>query len=334
MKCLFAGLGSIGQRHLKNLRSLTENADILAYRVRGETSVIDNCEILPGKNVEDGIKVYRNLQDALDERPNVVFVANPTSMHVPVAIEAARAGCHLFIEKPLSSSMERVDELSEIVERNGLVAFVAYQMRFHPALRTVRDKLQGGSIGRVLFAKAEVGEYMPGFHPFEDYRRTYAARKDMGGGVTLSQIHEIDYLCALFGRPERVFSLGGKLSGLDIDVDDVSSSLIKFPSIQVMLHQDFIQNPPQRVCSIVGEEGRIEWDLRKGSIMLYGERTQEKTFVPCERNDLFLKEMSHFLGCVRNGNKPKVGLSEAAVSLKTALAILESQKTGNPVEVK
>ena len=105
---------------------------------------------------------------------------------------------------------------------------VAYQLRYHPGFVRTRELLASAAIGKVLSVRAEVGEYLPGFHPYEDYRRMYAAQSALGGGVTLSQIHEIDYLCALFGAPRRVFSMGGHVSSLEVDVDDLSLSLLEF----------------------------------------------------------------------------------------------------------
>ena len=163
-----------------------------------------------------------DLTQALASRPDVVFITNPSSLHVPVALEAARQGCHLFIEKPLSHSLAQVSELVALCDEQQLVTCVAYQLRYHPGFVRLRELLRAGALGELLSVRAEVGEYLPGFHPYEDYRRMYASKSALGGGVTLSQIHEIDYLCALFGAPRRVFSMGGHVSSLEIDVDDVS----------------------------------------------------------------------------------------------------------------
>src|SRR6185436_3638984 len=162
-------------------------------------------------------------------------------------------------------------ELVAACQKRRLVGYVAYQLRFHPGFLRASEMLRQGLLGRPLFAEAVVGEYLPGFHPHEDYRRMYASRRELGGGVTLSQIHEIDFLTALLGRPERVFSLGGKLSSLEVDVDDVSSSLLEFRGAEgrvlpVRLHQDFLQRPGERRCVLVGELGKLEWSLSGRSL--------------------------------------------------------------------
>src|SRR5512133_1494007 len=136
LKVLFAGLGSIGQRHVRNLRAvLGDQVTILAYRSRGQSPVLNpDMTVRPGATLEDTyqIRSFSNLDDALNEGPDAVFITNPNTLHLPVALAAARAGCHLFIEKPIAESLGGLDELVSLVEQKNLVAFVAYQFRFHP----------------------------------------------------------------------------------------------------------------------------------------------------------------------------------------------------------
>jgi predicted dehydrogenase len=186
-----------------------------------------------------------------------------------------------------------------------------------------------------------VGEYLPGFHPYEDYRRMYASRRELGGGVTLSQIHEVDFTMALLGRPERVFSLGGKLSSLEVDVDDVSCSLVEGRGeggrvLPVRLHQDFVQRPGERRFVLVGDAGRLEWSLSGRSLRRWdqaGELAEQHDYSDFARNRMFEDELSHFLDCVEAGATPNVTLASGAESLAVALSILESQQSGMPVNV-
>jgi predicted dehydrogenase len=344
-RCLFVGLGGIGQRHLRNLRALRgESVAVDAFRVRRESTVVDDTlQVVPGEDVEGkyGVTVYDDLDAALALRPDVVLVTNPSSLHVDVARRALEAGAHVFVEKPLSHSLEGVASLVRESSRRGLVGYVAYQLRFHPGFRRTQEVLREGLLGRVLFAEAVVGEYLPGFHPYEDYRRMYASRRQLGGGVTLSQIHEIDFLLALFGRPERAFSLGGKLSSLEIDVDDVSSSLLEFRGTEgrvlpVRLHQDFVQRPGERRLTIVGDQGKLTWSLSERSLLRFsaaGQLDEQHSFADFPRNRLFEEELSHFLSCVEEGSTPSVDLASGADSLAVALAILESQQSGMPVSI-
>jgi predicted dehydrogenase len=344
-RCLFVGLGGIGQRHLRNLRALRgANVEVHAYRVRRERRVVDDAlQVVPGEDVEAkyDVIVHAELDAALAKKPDVVFVTNPSSLHVDITRRALAAGAHVLVEKPLSHSLTGVAELIRESEARPLVGYVAYQLRFHPGFVRTAAIVSQGLLGRPLFAEALVGEHLPGFHPYEDYRRMYASRRDLGGGVTLSQIHEIDFLTALLGRPERVFSLGGKLSSLEIDVDDVSSSLLEFRGAEgrvlpVRLHQDFVQRPAERRFVLVGDAGKLEWNLSGRSLRRWsadGELCETHDYTDFPRNQLFEAELSHFLDCVERGDAPNVSLSSGAESLAVALAILESQQSRMPVNV-
>jgi predicted dehydrogenase len=344
-RCLFVGLGGIGQRHLRNLRALRgADIEVHAYRVRRERQVVDDTlQVVPGEDVETkyDVVVHAELDAALAKKPDVVFVTNPSSLHVDVTRRALAAGAHVLVEKPLSHSLTDVAELVRESRARNLVGYVAYQLRFHPGFLRTAEILSQGLVGRPLFAEAVVGEHLPSFHPYEDYRRMYASRRDLGGGVTLSQIHEIDFLIALLGRPERVFSLGGKLSSLEVDVDDVSSSLLEFRGAEgrvlpVRLHQDFVQRPGERRFVLVGDAGKLEWNLSGRSLRRWsvdGELCETQDYAEFPRNQLFEAELSHFLGCVERGDTPNVSLSSGAESLAVALAILESQQSGMPVNV-
>lgn len=344
-RCLFVGLGGIGQRHLRNLRALRgADVEVHAFRVRRESQVVsDTLQVVPGEDLESkyDVAVHAELDAALAKKPDVVFVTNPSSMHVDITRRALEAGAHVLVEKPLSHSLEGVADLVQKSEQRKLVGYVAYQLRFHPGFVRAQEILKQGLLGRPLFAEAVVGEYLPSFHPYEDYRRMYASRRDLGGGVTLSQIHEIDFLIALLGRPERVFSMGGKLSSLDVDVDDVSSSLLEFRGAEgrilpVRLHQDFVQRPAERRFVLVGDAGKLEWNLSGRSLRRWsasGELCETQDFSELARNSLFEAELSHFLGCVERGQAPNVSLASGAESLAVALSILESQQSGMPVNV-
>ncbi|MEP7051218.1 MAG: Gfo/Idh/MocA family oxidoreductase [Pseudomonadota bacterium] len=339
-RCLFVGLGGVGQRHLRNLRTLLGDAvEVCAYRVRRERQTLDDTlHVVPGVDLEEqyGVSVCSDLAQAFETRPDVVLITNPSSLHVPIALQAARSGCHLFIEKPLSHSMAEVSELVDLCEAQRLTTCVAYQLRYHPGFLRMRELLAAGVVGRVLSVRAEVGEYLPGFHPYEDYRRMYAAKSELGGGVTLSQIHELDYLCALFGAPRRVFSMGGHVSSLEVDVDDLSLSLLEFAHsdgspLFVELHQDFVQRPAQRSVTVIGERGKLSWSLSARFFEHcdeFGKVVERLDLSGVARNQPFLDELANFFACVIRGEPCTPSVREGALSLQVAVALLESQAQG------
>src|SRR5262249_28308299 len=167
---LIAGLGSIGRRRLASLRAL-QWPHIRLYRTGRST--LSDAELA-------GFPVDSDLSTALARCPLAVIVSNPSALHVPLALDAARAGAHLFIEKPLSHDLTGVAELDSLVAKSGLTALVGFQLRFNPGWRQMRAWLRAGAIGTVVSAQVHWGEYLPDMHPWEDYRIGYAARQDLG----------------------------------------------------------------------------------------------------------------------------------------------------------
>src|SRR5229473_3673854 len=129
---------------------------------------------VPGKPSRFGIEAVEHLEQAWDYRPDVVLITAPTSLHVPLALKAAEVGCHLFIEKPLSNHLEGVEQLLTAVRERNLVTLVGCNLRFHPGLMRIKKLLEERAIGRVIGARVEVGQYLPDWHPQEDYRQSYS----------------------------------------------------------------------------------------------------------------------------------------------------------------
>jgi predicted dehydrogenase len=343
MKILFAGLGGIGQRHLRNLRQIRgDSVEVLAWRQRGlKTTLTEKLQVEAGADVEAkyAVRVVPELEPAL-ESADVVFVCNPTRAHVPVALAAARAGCHLFVEKPVSDSWDGIDELLDLAREQRLVTFVGYQLRFHPLMIRLQTLVRERAVGNFITVRAEVGEYLPEWHRYEDYRTMYASKRELGGGVILSQIHELDYLYSLFGLPRRVFALGGHLSRLEVDVEDVASISLEFFVDQHLLPghllQDYLQRPPARTCVVVGDAGKIAADFNAITLNRWDEKGEliETLSIPdYRRNEMFLDELRHFLSCIEEGKSPLIPLSEGVQSLRMALAARDSVETGGVIRL-
>jgi predicted dehydrogenase len=316
---LIAGLGSIGRRHLRNLLELGVR-DILLLRRQNE----------PVADAPD-LPVFTDLAQALAAKPDAVFVCNPSPHHFAVALPAARAGCHLFIEKPLSATWDGVEELVSIVRDNKLTAAVGFDLRFDPGLRHIKELLAEEAIGRVVAVQAQVGQYLPDWRPHEDYRRGTSARAETGGGPILELIHELDYVAWLLGPVTEVACFAERVSSLEIDVEDTAAMLLRFRSGAIgTIQQDFIQRVGTRTCRIIGEQGTLVWDGFGQSVRL--DRAGKEPFVfaypEFQRNDRFREEMRHFLACLDGRAQPKVDVVQGCESLRLALAAKHSAKTG------
>lgn len=340
---LFIGLGGIGQRHLRNVRAkFGEKVTISAFRVRNlKQTISPNLTIDQNTDFIEkyAVKVFNDLDQALAQKPQVAFICNPSSQHILSCLAVAKAGCDFFVEKPISNSCKGIKELLALCHTKKLINMVGYQLRFHPCYQLLKKLITDGIIGNLLSVHAEVGEYLPNWHKYEDYRQMYASKKDLGGGVVLSQIHEIDYLYNLFGMPARVAAIGGHLSELEIDVEDNVEVLMemsfKGKCLPVSLHMDYIQRPPSRGCKIIGESGKITMDLTGLKVILEipGKEKEIHDFSGFERNQLFIDELDHFFNCVTNRKQPVAGIKDGFNSLKIVLAIKHSMETGKFIKL-
>ena len=328
MKIMIAGLGSIGRRHLRNLLALGER-DILLYRTQRST--------LPDDELA-GIPVETDLEAALARQPEAVIVSNPTALHMQVAIPAARAGGQfstrcLLLEKPVAESMQRIPELEAAVSENGVRVLVGFHFRYHPGLQYIRDLLEAGEIGRPLSVRAHWGEYLPGWHPWEDYRQGYSARLDLGGGVVLTLSHPLDYLRWLFGEVAALWAFTGKNSDLELQVEDSAEIGLRFASGMLgSLHLDYNQRPASHWLEAIGSQGTLHWDNLSGEVRVFQGKTGDCQVYPpptgLERNDLFLAEMRHFLQVARGEAEPICSLADGIHALQLALAVHDSQQQG------
>ncbi|MBK8419732.1 Gfo/Idh/MocA family oxidoreductase [Candidatus Villigracilis saccharophilus] len=338
MKYLIAGLGSIGRRHMRNLIALGEK-DIVLFRTRKATMPDDELA---------GFPVETDFHEALKKhKPDAVIVGNPTSIHLDIAIPAAEAGCAILLEKPISNSTERLGQLESAVKKSGSKVLVAFQFRFHPGLMRAKQLISDGEIGRIISAHVHFGEYLPAWHPWEDYRQGYAARADMGGGVVLTQCHSLDYLPWLVGKVRSAWGFTGKLSDLEVDVEDTAEIGLRFESGALgNLHLDFNQQPPAHRFEIIGTKGTIKWDLSDGATRIYRASAESLSIstgreikaggeweaypLPenWERNVMFLEQMKHFVAVVRGEAEPACTLEDGVRVMKLISAVHESQKTG------
>jgi len=340
MKALFIGLGSIGQRHLRNLKKLRPDIDIMAVRSQRIAPVLsDSNQVMNEVNIKDYYQLieFDSIDKALSCKPDIVFVTNPSSMHVDFAKEALKSDAFIFIEKPLSHNYDGVEELIEIEKNIGInKIFVGYQFRFNPALTLVKKILKENGIGNLVGAQLVNGEYLPNWHPYEDYRLSYASRKDLGGGAIVSQIHDFDYAIWLFGNPQKIYAVGGHLSELEIDVEDSVQVLMQCSGIPVSIQLDYVQWPPRREISITGDKGSIQCNLITMEVIVNNritESTKKYDFPNFNRNDLFLDEMKNFLAFANGDEEPVINCIDGANSLRVALAAKSSMTSGNLIKL-
>ena len=312
-RVLIIGLGSIGRRHLSNLQELGCEVSICRRSV----------ETAEAAHLEFGIAAFASLIDAASWNPNMVLIANPTSEHLKVAFWALEHDCHVFIEKPLAHSLDGIDSFLRMAEEKQLSVAVGCNLRFHPALEAIQTAVSMERIGRLLTARAEVGQYLPDWHPEADYRQEYSACAELGGGALLTLIHELDYICWIGGEVLESIGRCAKVSDLELDVEDVAEIICRHVSgALTSVHMDFLDRAYNRRSRWVGEVGTIEWIWGCPVHLIQHDGCREilwhdPTF---DCNDTYVKELLDFFDCIKTGNQPRTTGWEAKRVLEIALA--------------
>jgi len=318
MKILIAGLGSIGRRHLENLVALGES-DVVLYRTHKSS--------LPDQELDD-FCVETDLIKAFSEKLDAVVISNPTSMHMTIAEQAAKANCHIFIEKPISHTVDSLVPFETALKKSTSVVFIGYQFRFNPGLKTLKKIIDDNVLGRPISFQCHWGEYLPGWHPWEDYRKGFAANRDMGGGVVLTLSHPLDYLQWIFGEVIELYAVTGKFSDLEIKSEDTAEVLLTFANNVVGgLHLDYYQHPKKHYLSIICSNGTVCWEYETSMVRLEkasGEIIELGAPDNYARNQMYLAEMQHFLDICKKGVQPVCGYRDGKKALELAQGILKS----------
>ena len=264
-RILFIGLGGAGQRHLRLFKKNLENKDVeyIAYRSTNKTPLLNqDFSVNHDESIEDfyRIKVYNNLDQVLALKPDLVVISTPSSMHLQYAQLCAEKNINIFVEKPLSNSIKGLQKLKETVEKNKVAILVGFQRRFHTHFKRINEIIKSGEIGQILTVNFTVASYIPRWHQYENYLDLYACRKDLGGGVLLTEIHEIDLAVWYFGIPKFVVCIGGTYSDVGMDVEDTVRLTLDYITFSVQINLTFWQKHHERSLSICGENGYLSWE--------------------------------------------------------------------------
>ena len=304
MKVLFVGLGSIGKRHLDDL------IDILSER--GEEFIADRVSHsdtpLPDKLAAVIRNTYHSFSEVTD-RYDCTFICNPTSLHG----EAIKAliGCsdNMYIEKPMFESLD--PEYEAIPWGNGIY-HVACPLRFHPVIRRMYDLSKEN---RIVSFRALCSSYLPGWRPGSDYKQSYSARKDLGGGVRLDLIHEIDYIHWMFGSPDEALCRYGTYGGLGIETEDTADYILKWQGMTGTVHLDYLGDPTRRSLEFITDKGELIFgDIVAGTVM-YSDTIE--ILKPTE--DIRRTEMRYFVRLLAGEESPMNDQHDGWDSLKISL---------------
>ncbi len=282
-KIAIVGLGSIGTRHLINI------VDVLTER--GVSYMIDLIRSGKGKELNhETVQIVNQVYCSYDAVPadyDVIFVTNPTHLHFETIQKLVGKSKHMFIEKPVFDRTDiTLDTLA--LKRDG-VYYVACPLRYTNVIQYLKNNID---LKSVYCARVICSSYLPEWRKSEDYRNTYSAHKEEGGGVSIDLIHELDYLCFLFGYPNRVFNINGKYSNLEIDSDDLSLYIAEYSNMAAEVHLDYFGRRSIREIQLFTADDTVVGDLVHSEIRFL--KNGEVLSFQEQRNDFQRQEIVHF----------------------------------------
>ncbi len=305
MKVCFVGAGSIGQRHIRNLCEIAHRREmeLTIHLLKSTDRPLD-------EDIRRRIGHIADSWDKLDRHYDAVFITNPTHLHYRTLKTAYAFSDSFFIEKPV---FDNVDADISPFDRPDKKSYVACPLRYTGVLleaeRIVRSEA-------VLSARAISSSYLPDWRKGTDYRKTYSAHREQGGGVRLDIIHEWDYLTALFGFPEKVRSFSGTYSALEIDSEDLAVYIAQYPGKIVELHLDYFGRSRTRTLELRTDRHLYEFDLVHQTIRTDGMISAQ---LEEDLNEMYLREMDHFIQFCNGAEPSGNDIRHALDVMKTAL---------------
>ena len=322
---LIVGCGSIGQRHIRNLLSLGQK-NIKIYDVDKTLSkkISKKFNIVQVKILE-----FKNI--------NCTLICTPPSTHVDIANKALSVLSHVFIEKPLSNSLNDINNIVKIAKKKSLHIFVGYVFRFDYGLQKIEKLLAQNTIGKVISFDAYEGWYLPKWRTWQDHTKSYTGSKKLGGGIILDGSHELNYMLWLIGEIKQVFSYSNSIPSLKVKAEGIAEILLISKTNSIgRIHLDFINPKYNRHCEILGERGSIRWNFetKKIEIQKVGSSKFRTIKYGTDSNQMYVDEMKHVISCILGKKKNNlITFIDAKRTLDISLAIKKSVSTGRSISV-
>lgn len=298
MRILIIGLGSIAEKHIKSILEINSKAEIYALRHDENINSLDNV-----------INIY-SLEDA-PKNLNFILISNPSSKHFDTIQSVLHLKCSLFIEKPVFTNLNGVDQLIQKINDHNILTYVACNLRFHPVIEYLKSEL---TKRKPIEVSVYCGSFLPEWRPDNDYREGYSAKEELGGGVHFDLIHELDYTIYLLGNPSIVDSYLAKKSSLEISSMDIAHYVLEYPKTSAFITLNYYRPEPKRLLEIVWKDNIWFANLLTGEIR--DERNNVVFSDKTKITETYNKQMKYFLNCIKNGIKPENDIESGVNTLK------------------
>ena len=306
-KILVIGIGSIGRRHIRNIKFLIPNSTIslLSKSSNGtydEEKLVDN--------------IYRKTSDTLTLSFDAIFICGPASSHIKISLDFLKKGNNIFIEKPLSDNLANCNKFLNYAKFSKNIIQVGYQFKFHPALIKLRNEIKKRKYGNLVSSKIECSSYLPKWREGRDYSKTVSASKQSGGGVTLELSHEIDFANWLFGPFDKVSSISKNTKSLKVNVDDISNINLIKKNFICSISLNFHSHISKRYIIVNFQKASVLIDLLENKYELYQANNKKVSNIKYNYDQLFIDEIKYFFNCIKNSNNSNISLYSSLDTMK------------------
>jgi predicted dehydrogenase len=304
MNILIIGLGSIARKHIQALRFLKIDVNIYAFRSNSNAKT------------EEGILNIYNLDD-FSHPIDFAIISNPSNLHYQYIEILAKKNIPLFIEKPAVHSLVDTEKLLEIIEERKLITYVACNLRFHPSILFIKNKIEMENL-RINEVNVYCGSYLPDWRPEKDFRTTYSANLEMGGGVHLDLFHELDYTSWLFGLPNKSNSILRNVSSLNINAVDYANYTLEYNNFTANIVLNYYRKKAKRTIELVLDDQTLIVDIIGNSVISdNGSTLFEMTNFTL--NQTYCNQINYFIDCLTENKTPMNSLKESIEVLKIVL---------------
>lgn len=285
MKVCFVGIGSIAKRHIRNIKTFLKDYDVTIDAYRSSKRSL-------GTDIEEYVDNQYFQYEDVPKDYDAIFITNPTKFHYDTLLQFKDNAENFFIEKPIVDIVDMDKDFNEFKSKN---CYVACPIRHGNVIKYLKEHIDLNEINSI---RCICSTYLPEWHPDEDYRKSYSAKKELGGGVSIDLIHEWDYLTYLFGKPTEIFSILDKVSDLEIDTEDIAIYIAKYEDYLLELHLDYFGRYPMREIMIFKNDETIVADILNNKIIF---KNREKAFdFSEERNDFQVEELKYFFKLIND----------------------------------
>lgn len=324
---LFIGLGGAGQRHLRILKQLlSPDTSFSAYRRTSKTPLLrPDFSVNTHESVRDAyqLRLFEDISAAFAGKPDLTVISTPSACHLEPLQLAVQAGSGIIVEKPWSDTLEGFSAFRRSVLAQQLPFMISFQRRYHQLIVKAYQLFTAGKIGKPMAASFNVFSDVTTWHGYESWQDLYAVRKDLGGGVLLTEIHEIDLAYWFFGMPDTVYCMGGNRGKEKLEVEDTVQLSLDYETFSVQITLCFMHKRKARNFHIAGTDGDIIWN-EEGNILQFSsfdgstEKTEDSAFT---NDSMFIAQAKHFVS-----NWTKKDTEDSLLSAGCSLAIVEAAR--------